>query len=351
MVECDLEDPGVDPIYGIQNIISKDSRDVINLTVGVYVPKKGGKPPVISAIKLAEKKLLEEEKTKSYLPISGDNDFLNLTAQLIFDKFDKNKICMVQSVGGTSALSTGFSFLKKNGITDVSVSNPTWANHMTILENFQFTIHRYHHMKAVRDFSVLISHLEGLAKNTIILLQPTCHNPTGIDFSKSEWEAIAEICIKRELIPFFDNAYQGFAHSLQEDAWPIRHFYEKGLDMFVAHSFSKSFSLYNERVGALFFVTKNVKQKDKMQRILNRLIRVNYSNPPNHGSSCIKIILQDEALKRAWLEELMKQRNRMVATRKKFAGNLDNVFDESIIKELSTGNGFFLPNTIKKRGN
>lgn len=348
MIECNLEDPGLDPILGIQQTIANDPRDTVNLTVGVYVPSEGGKPPILESIKKAEAFVLDEEKTKSYLPISGDREYLELTAKLIFQEPNFSDFCMFQTLGGTSALSTGFSFLHKLGIDQISVSNPTWSNHIAILQNIGFTIHRYDHYKAVEDFTSYIDHLQSLPKNTVVLLHASCHNPTGLDFSLEKMEKIAEICQKNSLIPFFDSAYQGFARSLEEDAKAINLFYDRGLDMFITHSYSKLFSMYNERVGALLFITKNASKKEVMNRIINKMIRVNYSNPSSHGSSVIKKILQESALTSLWKNELYAQRDRINKTRTMLSEKLQGVFGKQDLEQISGGNGFFSQLPLKK---
>lgn len=342
MLDCNAEDPGVDPIYGIQKIIKKDPREVINLTIGVYRTMESPKPPVLEVVKKAEKILLDLEDTKNYLPISGDSQFLDLTADLVFgDEQQSNRILKFQSIGGTSALSLGFSYLQKNGYTKVCVSDPTWANHAGIILSKGLLLEKYPYLNGLKQFHLIEDVLNKLEENTIVLLHASCHNPTGLDFTKEQWKSIADICDKKGLIPFFDSAYQGFGSSLEEDAWAIRYFYQKGLDFLVAHSFSKSFSMYNERVGALFLITNNDKQNQKIERVMNKLIRVDYSNPPNHGSNCIKLILSDPSLRALWEKELSLQRESIKNWRVQLADQLHDHVDAEIEHLIRSGNGFF----------
>lgn len=337
-----IQDPGVDAIFGIQTEYRKDERDFkVNLTVGVYVEEDGGKPPIMKAIKNAEEKLLKDEITKSYLGIAGDQEYLSLTAKLVFGDIDQSEIAMIQTIGGTSALRLGFEFLRKNGLDQVSVSDPTWANHLQILNNLDYKIHTYDHREAAINFAVYLDHLNSLDNGSLILLQARNHNPTGIDFTKSQWKEISEICKKKNLFPFFDSAYQGFAQSLKDDAWAIRYFIEEGHDIIVAHSFSKSMALYNERVGALFVLFNDKNKTEIIKRNLMKIVRVNYSNPPFHGAAAVKNILKDDQLYAIWQAELKEHRERINHIRKKFANALIPFIEEKKVAEIANGNGFF----------
>ncbi len=344
-----LSDPGTDPIFGLQTEYRKDERDFkINLTIGVYTDEDGKPPAIMRVLKKAEEQLLKQESTKNYLGIAGDEEYLTLTAKLVFGDIDQECLAKIQSVGGTSALRTGFEFLKKNGFSHVSISDPTWANHHQILSDLGYTIVTYPHLKAMSDFSVLIDHLYSLPEKSAVLLQAKSHNPTGIDFTKEQWMQISQICKKRKLFPFFDSAYQGFAHSLREDTWAISYFVKEGHDLFVAHSFSKSFAIYNERVGALFAVIQDKNSMGLVMRNLLRLVRVNYSNPPAHGSSCIKSVLKSPELYELWVEELSEQRNRINSIRERLSIELKPIFGQSVYLQVRDGSGFFceLPLTL-----
>jgi aspartate/tyrosine/aromatic aminotransferase len=346
-----LNDPGTDPIFGIQTEYRQDLRDFkVDLTVGVYVPDEGGKPPIMSTLKQAERRLIEEETTKAYLSISGDREFLEATAKLIFNDADQSRMAMVQTVGGTSALHLGFEFLRKNGYKTASISDPTWDNHNQILSDLDYEIVTYPHQQAVEDFSILVKHLHELPEKTVVLLQSKSHNPTGIDFTKAQWEEISSILKARDLFPFIDSAYQGFSQSLEEDAYVIGFLLDQGHDLFVAHSFSKSFAIYNERVGAFYAVIKDPKQVGLLQRNLNRLVRVNYSNPPAHGALAIRNILNDPHLKALWEKELEGYRNRINGIREKFSAALTPIFGEKFSASIKNGYGFFcqIPFTVEQ---
>jgi len=344
-----LEDPGTDPIFGIQTEYQQDLRPFkIDLTVGVYVGESEKKPSIFHSVKEAEKELIETETTKSYLSIAGDRVFLEKTAHLIFGECDLSKMAMVQTVGGTSALHLGWEFLKKRGFSTVSVSNPTWDNHLQILNALGYTPLSYPQLEGAFDFSLITNHLKSLPKKTVVLLQAKSHNPTGVDFTKKQWEELSTILKERDLFPFIDSAYQGFAHSIDEDAWLIRLLLKEKHEFFVAHSYSKSFGLYNERVGAFYGIFQNADQAKLVQSNLNRLVRVNYSNPPSHGSSVIKTILSNPKLKTSWIDELSGQRDRMNAIRNKLADALAPIFDENVILTIKKGHGFFCQLPLKR---
>lgn len=337
-----IQDPGTDAIFGIQTEYRKDARPFkVNLTVGVYIGEESLTPPLMQALKVGEERVLEKETTKSYLGIAGDKEYLSLTAKLIFGKVEDSQFAMIQTVGGTSALRSGFDFLKKNGAEAVCLSDPTWANHKQIVNNLGYTISSYPQVAGVHDFSLVRDHLMGLSENTVVLLQAKCHNPTGVDFSKDQWKEISTICKQKKLFPFFDSAYQGFATSIKEDSWVVRYFLQEGHEMIVAHSFSKSFAIYNERVGALYVVMKDKGLIPVVQRNLERIVRVNYSNPPFHGAASIKEVLNDEKLRDQWIDELNHHRNRVNDIRKRFGASLVSIFGREIADTISNGHGFF----------
>ncbi len=338
----ELSDPGSDPIFGLQTEYKEDKREgKINLTIGVYTDEDGKPPAIMRALKKAEEQLLKQETTKNYLGIAGDEEYLTLTAKIVFGDIDQEKIIKIQSVGGTSALRTGFEFLKKSGFSHVSVSDPTWANHHQILSDLEYKVVTYPHKKAMGDFSIYTKHLHSLPEKSVVLLQAKCHNPTGIDFTKEQWMIVSEICKTRKFFPLFDSAYGGFAHSLEEDVWAIQYFVKQGHDLIVAHSYSKSFAIYNERVGALFAVIQDKNSRGIVMRNLLRLVRVNYSNPPAHGSSAIKTVLKTPELYKLWVDELSQQRNRINAIRKRLSDELKSIFDESVYLQTRDGSGFF----------
>ncbi|MCH9621169.1 MAG: Aspartate aminotransferase [Chlamydiia bacterium] len=338
----DLINPGIDAIFGIQDEYKKDNRSSkVNLTAGIYLDEDKRPPAVMEAIKLAEQKLNKEETTKNYLSIVGDSNYLQMTEKLVLGDVDSSRIVKIQTIGGTSALSTGFHFLKDNGYENVSLSDPTWANHKQIVAKQGYRVFTYPYFDSIKNFEIFVDHLNSLPKKTICLLQARCHNPTGIDFSKEQWKIISKICLEKNLFPFFDSAYQGFADSLEEDNWVIRYFFEQGHEMFVAHSYSKSFALYNERVGALFVCIKDPGLSEVVKRHISKIIRVNYSNPPSHGSSTIKYVLNDGSLYQIWIDELSKQRNRINDIRKRFADKIKPIFGKELKDQIMSGRGFF----------
>ena len=337
-----LSDPGVDAIFGIQDEYRKDKRTCkVNLTVGVYIDEDRQPPAVMRAIKEAERRLTDAEKTKSYIGIAGDDQYLALTQDIVLGDIDSSNIVRIQTVGGTSALRSGFEFLRKNGYSNVSLSNPTWANHKQIVGNLDYTVHTYPYMDTIKNFDLLVEHLKGLPEKTVCLFQARCHNPTGVDFTKDQWRQISLLCKENNLFPFFDSAYQGFADSLEEDNWSMRHFLEEGHEMFVAHSYSKSFALYNDRIGALFVRVKDKTLAQIVKRHIMKIIRVSYSNPPAHGSQSIKTILNDGELYKVWVEELQAQRERINDIRLRFSDKMKPYFEKDVINQIAKGRGFF----------
>ena len=199
-----IQDPGSDAIFGIQTEYRKDVRkEKVNLTVGVYVDEDGGSPPIMAALKMGEQKHLAMETTKNYLSIAGDSEYLALTAKLVFGDLDFQRAAMIQTVGGTSALRTGFEFLRKNGYSGVSLSNPTWANHKQIVANLDYKVYSYPHIQGIKDFAIICDHVRSLDDTTVVLLQAKCHNPTGLDFTKEQWVEISQICKEKNLFPFY----------------------------------------------------------------------------------------------------------------------------------------------------
>jgi aromatic-amino-acid transaminase len=331
-----IRDVPPDSIFGINDLFLKDKRkDKINLTIGILVTEDGFSAPILPSVKLAEEVLLKKQTTKNYLPIDGDDGYVLETKKIIFGDVDFSTIYGAETIGGTSALSILGEFLRNEVSDFISIPEPTWENHENIFKRLGFRIDKYPYPKA------MLEHLLSLDDGSIVLIHAVCHNPTGMDLSQDEVRALVDVVRKKRLIPFFDSAYQGFGLGLDEDAFMIRTFLKEGISFVVAHSYSKSFSLYGERVGALFIHMKDKNLEPKIRRNIRSLIRVNYSNPPRHGALIVKEVLQDPKLKLMWKLELDQARERMNRMRLLFTLKLKEKIPNYNFDKIERGRGFF----------
>ena len=303
--------------------------------MGIFIEEDGKSAQILPSVHLAEEKILQFSDTKNYLPIDGDLDYVELTKKLVFGEGNLFNIYGAQTIGGTSALRIIADFIRKEISNTISIPNPTWENHKNVFTKAGLVIDEYPYPESMYE------HICKLPSGTVVLLHAMCHNPTGIDLTKSEWEKLEIVFRERKLIPFFDTAYQGFGIGIEEDAWPIRYFLEKGHEFFVAHSYSKSFSLYGERVGALFVVIKDKVLLDRVRRNIRSLIRTAYSNPPRHGAAIVKHVLHTQNLRLMWELEMTKARNRMQNLRNLFSLKLKEKIPEKVFPYLDEGHGFF----------
>lgn len=319
-----------DPILGLNEAFKSDPREQkVNLSIGVYCTDEG-KVPLLNVVEITEKKMAQSGEPHTYLPISGIPAFNSGVQKLIFGADSKivkeKRATTVQTLGGTGALKVGADFIAtlfKN--PEAVVSAPTWQNHVAIFEQAGFKVGSYpYYDKATKgiDFTAMLNSLKGLKKNTTVILHACCHNPTGLDLSKDQWNQVIEVCKQNELLPFLDMAYQGFGDGLDEDASSIRQFAESGIPFLVSSSFSKSFSLYGERIGALTVVTHNEEEASRVQSKLKALIRTNYSNPPTHGAKIVATVLNDPELLKQWHADLKEMRERIKTMRKELVDEL-----------------------------
>lgn len=324
-----------DPILGLSEAFRADPNpEKINLTVGVYQDAEG-KPPVLPSVLEAQKRLAEEGAGKSYLPINGDPLFLQKTRALVFGPqshlVEDGRVASVQTPGGTAALRLAGDFIQHGlGQRTVWLSNPTWANHKGIFTASGLEIASYPYYNAeTHDLNLegMITVLEAIPDNDVVVFHACCHNPTGVDPSIDNWDTIAKVCKERRLLPILDFAYQGFSRGILDDAAAVRAFAEYGLEFFVCTSFSKNFSLYQDRVGVLHVVAKNSDEAERSLSRLKALVRTNYSNPPAHGSAIIRTILSDSELRQQWEEELKEMRLRL----KKVRGQLVDALAEAAV--------------------
>jgi aromatic-amino-acid transaminase len=318
-----------DPILGLTDAFKRDTTaNKINLGVGIF-QDDDGKTPTLESVKRAEAKLLAQNAPKTYLPIEGTPEYGKLVRALLFGANDARvsdgSAVTAQTPGGTGSLRVGGDLLRtKLGVKRIWVSDPTWANHQAIFaaagiasENYAYYDAKTHGL----NFDAMLASLEKAEKGDAVLLHACCHNPSGVDPSLTQWDAIAELCAKKGLVPFFDFAYQGFGDGVDEDAAPVRKFAARGLEFVVSSSFSKNFGLYNERVGALTLVTQDAQVGERALSQLKVTIRSNYSNPPFHGGAVVVAVLSDAELAALWRSEvdamrarILKMRTQLVAT-------------------------------------
>ncbi|MFC2971471.1 amino acid aminotransferase [Azotobacter bryophylli] len=312
-----------DPILGLNEAFNADTRPTkVNLGVGVYYNEEG-RIPLLRAVQEAEKARLAANSPRGYLPIEGIAAYDTAVQKMLFGDgsalIAEGRVVTTQALGGTGALKIGADFLKRL-LPDavVAISDPSWENHRALFQSAGFPVQNYRYYEAAShgvNRAGMLEDLRALPPRSIVVLHACCHNPTGVDLDIVDWKAILEVLREREHVPFLDIAYQGFGDGIEQDAEAVRLFAESGLEFFVSSSFSKSFSLYGERVGALSIVTSS---KDEAARVLSqvkRVIRTNYSNPPTHGASIVSSVLNSPELRAMWETELGEMRERIRSMR------------------------------------
>jgi aromatic-amino-acid transaminase len=296
----------------------------VNLGVGVYYDDNG-KIPLLECVRHAESERLKSAPHRGYLPIDGLAAYDRAVQELVFGSQQQN-IVTVQALGGTGGLKIGADFLKSfYPDAQVWISEPSWENHRQLFEAAGFKVNSYPYYDAKihgLDFAGMQRALNALPAGAIVVLHACCHNPTGVDLTGDQWRAVLDIVTSRGLIPFLDLAYQGFAEGLAADAYAARLFAEATSPVFLSSSFSKSFSLYGERVGALSVVTADADEAARVLSNVKRIVRTNYSNPPTHGGQIVATVLGDPQLKALWDRELGAMRERIKAMRKRLVDNI-----------------------------
>lgn len=313
-----------DPILGLNEAFNADTRpQKVNLGVGVYY-NEAGRIPLLKAVELAEKARAEAHAPRGYLPIEGIGVYDSAVQKLLFgadsDIIKSGRIVTSQAIGGTGALKIGADYLKRL-LPDavVAISDPSWQNHRALFEAAGFPVQDYRYYDAAQqgvDLDGMLEDLRQLPRQSIIVLHACCHNPTGVDLNLEQWQAVLAVLKEYEHVPFLDIAYQGFAEGIYEDAAAVRLFADSGMPFFVSSSFSKSFSLYGERVGALSIIADSAEQASRVLSQLKQVIRTNYSNPPTHGASVVGLVLNTPELNQLWQEELGEMRERILLMRK-----------------------------------
>ncbi len=328
-----------DPLLKIIKMFRDDPRvDKIDLGVGVYRDESGA-TPVMHAVKEAERRLLTQQTTKSYVGQQGDVEFLRLVGELAFGPAAKEMVSQ-QAVGGTGALRLGFDLLRESGAKRVILPTPSWPNHPSIIAAARLDridVPFFDVAKQRIDIDGLVSGFAGAESGDAVILQACCHNPLGADFSATHWETLAEAVSTRGLIPFLDLAYQGFGDGIDEDVVGARAFLERVPEAIVAVSGAKSFGLYRERVGALFVKTTQ-KGRPGVASNLAAIARANYSMPPDHGAACVREVLSDEALRLMWRDELDHIRAHIKRTRTALAATRVNALP---MHEVALHKGMF----------
>lgn len=319
-----------DPILGLNEQYNADTRTTkVNLGVGVYYDDEG-RIPLLKAVERAEEERVKAHAARGYLPIEGIAGYNKGAQTLLFghhsNLIESGRVITTQALGGTGALKIGADFLKQM-LPDakVLISNPSWENHRALFERAGFPVDTYPYYDASThglDFDGMLDCLKQQPAHTIIVLHACCHNPTGVDPTLDQWKQVASVVKERQLVPFLDIAYQGFGDGLEEDASVVRLFAEHDLTMFVSSSFSKSFSLYGERVGALTLVTGSKEESTRVLSQVKRVIRTNYSNPPTHGGTVVSMVLNSAELFGLWSDELAGMRDRIRTMRQQLVAKL-----------------------------
>ena len=319
-----------DPILGLTEAFVADKNPKkVNLGVGVY-QDGSGKVPVLAVVREAEKLWFDKEDSKSYIAIDGVPAYRKEVQELLFgagsELIASGRVVTAQAVGGTGALRLGADFLKRflPG-SELYLSSPSWENHRAVFETAGFVVKDYAYYSADShglDFGAMKASLASLPAKSIVLLHACCHNPTGVDLNAAQWDEVVSIVRERDLVPFIDFAYQGFGEGIEADAVAVRAFTRAGLPCVISSSFSKSFSLYRERVGAITFVTADADEAKRVTSQLKRTIRTNYSSPSSHGGQIVALVLGNPDLRKKWESELTEMRTRIQKMRMLFVQRL-----------------------------
>jgi aromatic-amino-acid transaminase len=338
-----------DPILGLNEQFASDPNPAkVNLGVGVYYDENG-KLPVLKCVSEAEQALLGVARARGYLPIDGLATYDKAVQHLVFGAdsavVTEGRVATIQGLGGTGGLKVGADFIRRNtSATRVLISDPSWENHRALFTSAGFEVDTYPYYDAVNrgiDFDAMISALNSTPAGTVVVLHACCHNPTGYDLTNAQWDQVVAAVASRGLIPFLDMAYQGFGDGITEDGAAVQKFLAAGLEFLVSTSFSKSFSLYGERVGALSVVCGSA---DNQKRVLSQLkitIRTNYSNPPTHGAQVVSTVLTSPELRAMWETELGGMRVRIKEMRTALASGLQAAGVTSDVSYITKQVGMF----------
>ncbi|MFC3903855.1 aromatic-amino-acid transaminase [Acinetobacter marinus] len=339
-----------DPILSLMEDFKVDPRaHKVNLSIGLYYDEQSVVPQ-LKAVREAQKQYAaHDDEAKLYLPMEGMAGYRQAIQALLFGEnspaIQAKRIATIQTLGGSGALKVGADFLKNYfPQSEVWVSNPTWDNHIAIFSGAGFTTHTYRYFDNETrqvNFEAMCEDLNTLSAQSIVLLHPCCHNPTGADLTTSQWDQVIEIIKAKQLIPFLDIAYQGFGQGVEQDAYLIRALAKTDVNYVVSNSFSKIFSLYGERVGGLSFVCQDADEAARVLGQLKATVRRNYSSPPTTGAALVNIILNDANLKQMWLDELEQMRTRIFAVRDQLRSRLLELVPDGNFDYLTAQQGMF----------
>ena len=319
-----------DPILGITEAFNADQNPAkINLGVGVYYDDNG-KVPLLACVQKAEEILIAAPAPRTYLPIEGLAAYDKAVQELVFGAdsavIQEKRAITVQAIGGTGALKIGADFLKRFAPdAQVYISDPSWENHRALFESAGFTVNNYSYYDPSThgvNFAGMIADIKAMPAGSIVLLHACCHNPTGADLTSAQWDEVIAAVTGGGLVPFLDMAYQGFGAGIAEDGAVVRRFADAGGPLLVSNSFSKSFSLYGERVGALSVVAASGEEAARLMSQVKRVVRTNYSNPPVHGGKVVATVLTTPELRQLWEDELAGMRVRIKEMREAFVAKL-----------------------------
>lgn len=304
--------PG-DPILSLVEDFRRDDRaNKVNLSIGLYYDGEGHVPQLACIRRAYERLAGRQDRPDLYLPMEGLASYRQAVQHLLFGRGSEPvqaaRIATVQTLGGSGALKVGADFLHRYfPRAELWVSNPTWENHISIFEGAGFRTHAYPYFDPATggvDFEAMMACIRQIPEGHVVLLHPCCHNPTGADLTDEQWDALVPVLKERKLIPFLDLAYQGLGHGLEEDIHAVRAMVEAGLEFLLSNSFSKIFSLYGDRIGALSVVCRDENMAERVLSQLKVTVRRNYSSPPVRGAQLVDAVLGDEALAQLWREEV-----------------------------------------------
>jgi aromatic-amino-acid transaminase len=341
-----------DPILGLTEAYNADKAPHrVNLGVGVYQDAQG-KVPLLACVRQAEEAMLAKAGPHTYVPIDGYAHYTAAVAKMVFaESCELSAVATVQALGGTGALKLGAELIKVvSPKAKVWISDPSWENHRALFSAAGFTVETYPYYGAdgELDFTGLVDTLEKIPAGDVVLLHACCHNPTGLDLSQDQWRQIAGILRARQLTPFLDTAYMGFAEGLEADAFSVRLFASDGGPLLVSFSFSKSLSLYGERVGALSVVAASAQERARILSQIKRIARITYSSPPGHGAAAASAVLADPALRKLWDEELGAMRVRIKTMRQLLADSLAQRIPGRDFSYIVRQNGMFSYSRLTK---
>ena len=347
-----IEEQPRDPILGLTESFNADKAPHrVNLGVGVY-QDENGKVPLLACVKQAEEAMLAKAAPHTYVPIDGYANYDAAVARLVFaDACDLAHVATVQALGGTGALKLGAELVKVvTPGAKLWISDPSWENHRALFSAAGFTVETYPYYGAdgELDFPGLIGALERIPAGDLVLLHACCHNPTGLDLSQDQWRQIARIVRERGLTPFLDTAYMGFAEGLEADAFSVRLFASDGGPLLVSFSFSKSLSLYGERVGALSVLTASAIERARVLSQIKKIARITYSSPPGHGGAAAAAVLADPTLRQQWDAELGAMRERIKKMRQLLADKLSKRLPDRDFSYIVRQKGMFSYSRLTK---